>query len=493
MPSKVAFATTNWKDKPDKPDSLNQAQWDAMNSSAFNGFPFPFLTKDQENNNFSTWDGETMFEGKRSKSSEKKVSVLGTHYSYKFTYDQLFHLFWRMSHAKPVIKNLNNSLEPTNYRESEYSLSGEQLSKSTEQVQKDDEKDLVQKLDENHWKFTINDCEVAIYFDEPILKTGENEYCPYVSCSCCTTISDCAWSAIGGARGFYSSSDLPDVLVSWMFDGEVYSATMPKTSVGYSFQSSPDLGESPNDPFLPVNYPFTYLDYAYETGPDESGNWEYALWSVSYGWGGINMGARYFLSDWNGPVAGLDPGGFGGLLPGESVNDYLQRFADEYKADRVAYSHKYDSSYFGPTVIQFVGGKVPNSYPTASFRLSGSYIISLGDGTSDNPDVGGGPSNLLMTTTGNGIWTGTDEAGVTYKVFSDNCGHAGLSVIGPGYVKNYGMDSIAGSYRDMYVPFRPPTSEGYYPSYSGEDDSTGFGFILGDPFADWGRFYTSPG
>jgi len=41
MGKKVSFATTNWKDKPNKPTSMTQAEWDAMNSSKFNGLPFP--------------------------------------------------------------------------------------------------------------------------------------------------------------------------------------------------------------------------------------------------------------------------------------------------------------------------------------------------------------------------------------------------------------------------------------------------------------------
>lgn len=41
MGERVWFATSNWKDKPSKPSCYTQAQWDARNSSKFNGAPFP--------------------------------------------------------------------------------------------------------------------------------------------------------------------------------------------------------------------------------------------------------------------------------------------------------------------------------------------------------------------------------------------------------------------------------------------------------------------
>jgi hypothetical protein len=40
MGERVWFATSNWKDKPNKPSCYTQAQWDARNSSKFNGVPF---------------------------------------------------------------------------------------------------------------------------------------------------------------------------------------------------------------------------------------------------------------------------------------------------------------------------------------------------------------------------------------------------------------------------------------------------------------------
>jgi len=41
MADKVAFATSNWKDKPNKPDNMTQGEWDSVSSSKFSGFPFP--------------------------------------------------------------------------------------------------------------------------------------------------------------------------------------------------------------------------------------------------------------------------------------------------------------------------------------------------------------------------------------------------------------------------------------------------------------------
>lgn len=41
MGKKVVFATTNWKNRPNKPSDKTQAEWDAESSSGFSGFPFP--------------------------------------------------------------------------------------------------------------------------------------------------------------------------------------------------------------------------------------------------------------------------------------------------------------------------------------------------------------------------------------------------------------------------------------------------------------------
>ena len=40
MGERIYFATSNWKDKPSKPSCYSQGEWDARNSSKFNGVPF---------------------------------------------------------------------------------------------------------------------------------------------------------------------------------------------------------------------------------------------------------------------------------------------------------------------------------------------------------------------------------------------------------------------------------------------------------------------
>jgi len=40
MGERICFATSQWKDAPNKPSCYTQAQWDAINSSKFNGAPF---------------------------------------------------------------------------------------------------------------------------------------------------------------------------------------------------------------------------------------------------------------------------------------------------------------------------------------------------------------------------------------------------------------------------------------------------------------------
>jgi hypothetical protein len=56
MPQRVSFATTQWKDKPNKPSCYTQAQWDARNSSKFNGAPFasPFAIDPETNGSIKT-------------------------------------------------------------------------------------------------------------------------------------------------------------------------------------------------------------------------------------------------------------------------------------------------------------------------------------------------------------------------------------------------------------------------------------------------------
>ena len=192
MGEKVWFATSNWKDKPDKPSQMTQGEWDAYHSSKFNGFPFATVEKDEEGNEISLWDGTTKFEGKPSKSSSKRVSVFGNHYSFKFTKDQLFQIFWRMSEVKPVLFKTDESevtTTGTDYRDSSYTATTTSLTAtSTESNQKNLESKLVTELATNHWILDINGCKFGIDFNMPVLKTrtGEtDEYWPFVNCTCC--------------------------------------------------------------------------------------------------------------------------------------------------------------------------------------------------------------------------------------------------------------------------------------------------------------------
>jgi hypothetical protein len=56
MGQKIAFATTNWKNRPGKPDGKTQAEWDAEGSSCFNGFPFA-IVKSSDSFPVELWDG----------------------------------------------------------------------------------------------------------------------------------------------------------------------------------------------------------------------------------------------------------------------------------------------------------------------------------------------------------------------------------------------------------------------------------------------------
>ena len=238
MGEKVSFATTNWENKPDKPNSVSQAEWDAWNSSKFSGFPFPIYEKDQEGNSFSNWDKTTRFQGQPSKSSEKLVYVLTTEYTYKFTLDQLIQLFWRMSHVKPVVEG-SNELQSTNYRNSSYSYDPETstIAAGSRTILKDKESELVSKLNENKWLVTINGCQVVVDFNQPVLKTGDNEYRPYVGCSCCNP--PCFFMHLDGAYG--SSS----ILKAGAFLGFLNQKIYRTVSGSYSYsESRPDSGYS---------------------------------------------------------------------------------------------------------------------------------------------------------------------------------------------------------------------------------------------------------
>ena len=123
MGQKVAFATTNWKDRPNKPTGMTQAEWDAYSSSKFNGFPFPIHEKNTDGSDFELWNGlfcKDFSTGEESNypyeiwlsqsnsESEQTDGVLygpGTSFPIGFTFDELIQIFWRVKRY-----NINISL-----------------------------------------------------------------------------------------------------------------------------------------------------------------------------------------------------------------------------------------------------------------------------------------------------------------------------------------------------------------------------------------------
>jgi hypothetical protein len=251
--SRVSFATTNWNKKPDKPEEISQGEWDGYHSSKFNGFPFPTPEKNQDNKEFKQWDGFTYFtlsDDRKipSEFEDRLVSVLGDHYSYAFTFEQLFAFFWRLKKSK--IKQFSliepdtvlNEFETSSYRKRnlEYVKEGNYgvntFTLKTEEQEIKEETDLLNKLkteeldkNENKWEISINfsknqpslpdieehcagscfcegnyqhdefgsglaveeviqesgDCKLIIDFSQLVLKTGDDEYRPFFYCNCC--------------------------------------------------------------------------------------------------------------------------------------------------------------------------------------------------------------------------------------------------------------------------------------------------------------------
>jgi hypothetical protein len=258
--SRVSFATTNWKDRPNKPENTPQSEWDAYNSSKFNGFPFPTPEKNQKGEEFKEWDGFTYFtspDGRKipSESSEELISVLGDHYSYVFTFDQLFAFFWRMKKSKirqfdiqrgsegeeSLVEGFTSE-ESSAFRErvlkivKEGEFGTNEISIESETKEIVEEQDILSKLNfldsalnESKWqinaKFSGNtpqippvqdlvtcpgfvispyssgiifsnningqECKILIDFSQPVLKTDEDEYRPYFHCDCCV-LSPCS-------------------------------------------------------------------------------------------------------------------------------------------------------------------------------------------------------------------------------------------------------------------------------------------------------------
>ena len=255
MADKVAFATTNWKDKPNKPTGMSQGEWDAYNSSKFNGFPFATPEKNQLGQTFKEWDQLTYFElddGRKipSESSTDLVSVLGDHYSYVFTFDQLFDFFWKMKQSKIILSDLIIAPPPLTKEEKLNSESSAFRERNIEIVREGNfgnnttiagaetkeivnEKEIITSFSipvgdkEPKWQINLNfsktikplppladelscagvgsyriintgntgniyskgiesdECKISIDFNQPVLKTGGNEYRPYIHCDCC--------------------------------------------------------------------------------------------------------------------------------------------------------------------------------------------------------------------------------------------------------------------------------------------------------------------
>ena len=247
MADKVAFATTNWKDKPNKPTGMSQGEWDAYNSSKFNGFPFATPEKNQLGQTFKEWDQFTYFElddGRKipSESSTDLVSVLGDHYSYVFTFDQLFDFFWKMKKSKIILSDLTFTPAPVKeeklnsessafrernieiVREGIYGSNTTTIGEETKEIA--NESEIVTSFSipvgdkEPKWQINLNfsktikplppvagevscdgfqvntgniyskgiesdECKVSIDFSQPVLKTGTDEYRPYIHCDCC--------------------------------------------------------------------------------------------------------------------------------------------------------------------------------------------------------------------------------------------------------------------------------------------------------------------
>ena len=245
MPNKVWFATSNWNNltRPNSgyysaPDK--QQEWDARNSSKFNGFPFPIFEKNEDNEDFQQWNGITKFRGNPSQYANRAVTVISDNYSYKFTRDQLFKLYWRMKGRKIQLKDLHfneevntyeecddartipqerdyydyyyyrvdncstytrKSQDSMSYRDKSYNYYFDEESNNipvlrlyyaNHQSLLEDEGRLIPQPDTqrvNYWAEILPNFQVAIDFGEPVLKLGENDYRVAVLCSGCNDLT----------------------------------------------------------------------------------------------------------------------------------------------------------------------------------------------------------------------------------------------------------------------------------------------------------------
>jgi hypothetical protein len=224
MPDKVAFATSNWKDRPNKPEEFSQAEWDAYNSSKFNGFPFPTIEKAQDNQPFEQWDKETYYQGVPSKSEEKMISVLGDHYV-KFTFDQLIKLHWRMKNGsfnvdytgakkkemyceegRPDLSSVTHSSSDSsknlgninNSSDINLSIGGDGVTTQGRFTSRG-ESFLARGGRSLHFSNAYDSLSFSIPVgQQPILKMGENDYRVYFGCNHCGNIEGVCENFVGG-------------------------------------------------------------------------------------------------------------------------------------------------------------------------------------------------------------------------------------------------------------------------------------------------------
>ena len=261
--SRTSFATKNWKDLADKPENMTQMEWDAYNSSKFNGFPFPIREKNEKGEDFKEWDGRTVIGDKflpddplnytgdgvlmqdydlmpayqkrgwdwrfgksiPSESSNELITVLTTEYSYKFTLEELVKLFWRAKKRKVQVEATSADessgqrvdsyiFEPTVAEKVIYEFDedhpwdwethmndDESWYRTGYGTNLDDEAQIINGYPDYNWQTYINGQPVIILFDLT-LKTGPDEYRPFIICKACNYFYD-SWSFVAGRRRSY--------------------------------------------------------------------------------------------------------------------------------------------------------------------------------------------------------------------------------------------------------------------------------------------------
>jgi hypothetical protein len=336
MPKKIAFATSEWKNKPGKPESMSQLEWDAYNSSKFSGFPFPVHEKNELGENFQDWDRVTAFEGSASGSSSEKVTVIYEPYSYKFTLNQLFQAFWNMKTAKVSLNGTeaapNSAVESDRWRlctktssgSLECEISGPITWNPTtgewepQGVKKSNELELITHPQTNYWTITTIDkssdpssnppfftsysngsgSQISIDFNQPVLKTGEDEYRPFVYCLECFCAQGAADLAAAGCP----------ILGNFTFTASVNGLTFPILQVDWMNGDEPYIKYfSTEDPEWSGSSPYTNSHYSYSYPITDSCTILYE----GVGGGGFS-GPEGILFGLNaGSFCGLGPGGWG--------------------------------------------------------------------------------------------------------------------------------------------------------------------------------------